>query len=169
MSDEFDSLVVGKLKFAFRSPQTKVTASEARDKCGHEEMQLATVSDKELFTQLSLHVDEYMKGENYDIWHVDVNAENGFILKDSKKKLLDRLFFHSGNLKVVRKHKNVALYSFKDQVHFDSNKVGNYICMTQVAGPGLRLLGFLFGSLIFVFVIVFATLYFVFKKRESRK
>ena len=166
---ELSSLVVGNLKFVFRTPQTKVTANEAREKCGHEEMQLATISDKELFIQFSLHVDEYMNAENYDIWHVDVYDENGFIFRDSNKKLLDRFFVHSDNIKVVRKYRNVALYSFIDQVNFDSNKVGNYICMSPVAGPRQRLLGFLFGSLIFVVVLVFATLYFVFKRRESRK
>ena len=127
-----NSLVVGNTKYLFYIPKHKVIAKVAHSNCWSNGMKLADIKIGKQFYKISNVVEKYFKRGSYEVWHVTVKGENGFIYKGFSRKNLPTIFKKSQNIKALKRSKDVALYSYKNQFDFDFDEPGNYICMTKI-------------------------------------
>ena len=185
--EKSNTLVIGNKKYVFNSPELKKSALEAKVDCENQGMKLATFNEEDQLPKISEHLS--MLTDWYEVWHVTYNDENGFIYKDLSRKMMPAVFVNSENIKVVAKHKDIALYSFVNHNDSESKELGNYICMTTTQdlsddtsvsptveidkavddlSKGISILGLLIGAVCFVVLLVSFTLYFVHKKRNNK-
>ena len=97
-----NTIVVGNRKYLFYIPKHKVSAKDARTNCRSNGMELADIKKGEHFYKISKIIDKYFKRGIYEIWHVDVKNESGFIYKGFSKIKLPKVFKNSQNIKALK-------------------------------------------------------------------